>query len=319
MKATSDWLTSVRVRRLAQILVYISTVPQDVSRTEYEKLIWHKCGGPLSEIPQLIEILVELKFALHNGETLIRTTAGNRAAKAIRARDDKLLALTLIRAGYFYDQARILLECGRIDESGNLHCETRIARSGAAQLLAILANWSDIQLLPEVFIPETLLQELNTVWALLPPTIELPKWAAERKAIGDRAEMYTVQYERTQVGAGYIFWVSRDSDSLGWDVEDRSVTPHRCIEVKGRRESDIVFYLSDNEWNKAHELGSKYEVQFWGGIDLAVEPTIEYTNLRASGYPIIINDLAAGVGKDWQAVAVRWRITPASSTLLTTD
>ena len=309
MKATSDWLTSIRVKRLTQVLVYISTLSQDVSGREREKLLWLKCGGPLSEIPQLIEILVELKLIVHNGETLIRTAAGNRTAKAIRARDDKLFALTLIRAGYFYDQARILLECGKIDESGNLRCATRLARTGAAQLLAILGTWNDFQLLPEVIIPETLLQELNTVWALLPPAIETPQWAVERKAIGDRAEMYSVQYERTRVGSGHIFWVSRDSDLLGWDVEDRSVFPHRCIEVKGSRESDAVFYLSENEWNKAHELGVKYEIHFWGGIDLTTEPTLEYSSLRASGYPIIINNLVIGLGKDWQAVAVRWRIT----------
>ncbi len=309
MKVTSDWLTSARVKRLTWVLVYISTLPQDVSGREREKLLWRKCGGPLSEIPKLIEILAELKLILHNGETFIRTAAGNRTAKAIRARDDKLFALTLIRAGYFYDQARILLECGKIDESGNLRCATRIARTGAAQLLALLGTWSDFQLLPEVIIPETLLQELNTVWALLPPAIETPQWAVERKAIGDRAEMYSVQYERTRVGSGNIFWVSRDSDSLGWDVEDRSVFPYRCIEVKGSRESDVVLYLSENEWNKAHELGNKYEIHFWGGIDLTTEPKLEYSNLRASGYPIIINNLAIGLGKDWQAVAVRWRIT----------
>jgi hypothetical protein len=33
-----------------------------------------------------------------------------------------------VRAGYFYDQARVLLECGRVDAAGNLHCATAIAR-----------------------------------------------------------------------------------------------------------------------------------------------------------------------------------------------
>ena len=84
--------------------------------------------------------------------------------------------------------------------------------------------------------------------------------------------MYTVQYERERVGQSSIFWVARDTDSLGWDVEDRSKTPYRYIEVKGRRDSELVFYLSEREWNKAHELGSNYEVQFWGSIDLTVDP-----------------------------------------------
>ena len=58
-------------------------------------------------------------------------------------------------------------------------------------------------------------------------------------------------------------------------MEDRSVNPYRYIEVKGRRESDLVFYLSDNEWGKAQALGPNYEVQFWGGIDLALDPGVE--------------------------------------------
>jgi hypothetical protein len=67
---------------------------------------------------------------------------------------------------------------------------------------------------------------IDTVCALLPPQPDVPKWAAERRAVGDRAEMYIVQYERSRiVDATRIIWVSRDTDSLGWDVEDRSVTP----------------------------------------------------------------------------------------------
>jgi hypothetical protein len=175
--------------------------------------------------------------------------------------------------------------------------------------MGILENWNEVQILPEVIVPDTLLQELNTVWALLPPVVEMPKWAAERKAVGDRAEMYTVQYERTQRGSSAIFWVARDSDSLGWDVEDRSASPHRRIEVKGRRDNDVTFYLSEKEWTKAHELSSNYEIHFWGGIDLTSEPSVEYSNLRTNGYPIVISDFASNVGKDWLAVPVNYRIS----------
>lgn len=309
MKVRSDWFTSVRVRRLSEILVALASLSPDISDREIETLLWRKCGGPLPEIRFLIDVLIELKVVRTSGQGLARTQTGHKIAKAIRSRNQDLLALTLIRAGYFHDQARVLLESGEIDADGNLRCSSRLARTGAPQLLGILENWDEVQLFPAVFVPDRILQELNSVWALLPPPIALPRWAAERKEVGNRAEMYTVQYERTKVGAASVFWVARDSDSLGWDVEDRSVSPHRCIEVKGRRGADVVFYLSENEWNKAQALGAKYEVQFWGGIDLTMDPAVEYSSLRASGYPMIISNLAEQLRQSWQAVAVNWRIT----------
>lgn len=309
MKVRSDWFTSVRVRRLSEVLVAIASLPPDISDPEIETLLWRKCGGPLPEIRPLIDVLIELKVVRMSGQALARTHGGHKIAKAIRSRNQDLLALTLIRAGYFHDQARILLESGEIDGGGNLRCPSRVARIGAPQLLGLLQSWDEVQLFPEVFVPDRILQELNSVWALLPPPIELPKWAAERKEVGNRAEMYTVQFEKTRVGTASIFWVARDSDALGWDVEDRSTTPHRCIEVKGRRDSDVVFYLSENEWSKAQALGANYEVQFWGGIDLAADPATEYAMLRANGYPVIITNLSAQLGHTWKAVAVSWRIS----------
>lgn len=86
----------------------------------------------------------------------------------------------------------------------------------------------------------------------------LPGFALERKQVGDRAELYSVQTERSRIAnPSVIAWVARESDTLGWDVEDRSVTPHRCVEVKGRRDGEVIFYLSENEWRRAHELGGR--------------------------------------------------------------
>jgi hypothetical protein len=67
--------------------------------------------------------------------------------------------------------------------------------------------------------------------------------------------------------------------------------------------------LSDNEWTKARALGQNYEVQFWGEIDLALDPGLEYARLRALGYPIVITNLAAELQTTLEAVAVSWKIT----------
>ena len=56
-----------------------------------------------------------------------------------------------------------------------------MSRAGAPQLTGLLSIWEEVQTFPEVVVPASLLQELNTVWALLPPPVVLPKWAAERK------------------------------------------------------------------------------------------------------------------------------------------
>ena len=127
--------------------------------------------------------------------------------------------------------------------------------------------------------------------------------------------MYTVQHERSRVSdPSGIAWVARDSDLLGWDVEDRTLSPIRCIEVKGRRDSMQQFYLSENELRKARELGSSYELHFWGNIDLNREPSVEYAVLRASGYPLVLPDFhSALTSGNWQVEPVRWRISPKAA------
>lgn len=304
----SEWLTGVRIRRLAQALLSIPSIPLGFGRREAYHHLWKRCGGPLDETPVLVSLLSRLKLLREDGESLKRTPAGDKVARTLRQDDDSALKMTLIRSGHFFDQARLLLECGRI-ENDLLRCPIRTARAIAPQLVAIVEGWTGVSTYPELTIPKLILQELNSVWALLPPEPEMPRWAAERKAVGDRAEMYTVQLERTVINPSEILWVARDSDSLGFDVEDTSILPTRCIEVKGRRDNDVVFYLSEREWEKAHELGERYEVHFWGGINLATQPAVEYALLRSNGYPLIFKNPAKMIGSKFAAAAVSWRFT----------
>jgi len=167
-----------------------------------------------------------------------------------------------------------------------------------------------VTLTPHVTVPAALLADLNSVWAIFPPPPEVPPWALERKEIGNRAEAYSVQLERSRVrDPALVAWVARDTDALGWDVEVRTANPVRCIEVKGSREPDVVFFMSQNEWQQAASLGGRYEVHFWGEIALKREPAVEYATLVASGYPVVLADPAALVQRnDYSATAVRWRI-----------
>jgi len=153
------------------------------------------------------------------------------------------------------------------------------------------------------------MEELNTISALLPDTVDTPEWIEERKTVGNRAEAYTVKWERTRGDPRVIFHVARDSDTLGWDVEDRSVPDRRKIEVKGRRDSNVIFNLSENEWNKAQQNGPLYELQFWGNIDLKTNAEVEYAALTAAGYPIRIENLALALGSgEWEMTPTSWRV-----------
>jgi Domain of unknown function (DUF3883) len=136
-------------------------------------------------------------------------------------------------------------------------------------------------------VPVHLLGELEAVWALLPPP-EPGESIAEtvRKRIGNRGELYSYHLERLNAEvASNIVWASRDNENLGYDIEDRSPSPRRRIEVKASGRTAVQFFLSENEWRKAHDAPETYEIHFWGGLDLNVHPAEEFPRLRAQGYP----------------------------------
>jgi hypothetical protein len=70
-----------------------------------------------------------------------------------------------------------------------------------------------------------------------------------------------------------------------------------------------MFFLSDNEWAKAHQHRQLYEVHFWGRIDLRKNAAEEFAALRAAGYPIVVPDIAGEIASGrYAASAVRWRV-----------
>lgn len=306
----SGWFTGPRLQRLAIAVRTIPSSQQDIPTTESMHTLWRACGGPFDELAELLRVLQFLGLIIEVGPVTRRTAAGDRVARAIRRQDLSALGTTLVRAGVFHDQSRYLVENGASDAEGNLVCAHRTARIGASQLVGILSWWPDTRLRPEVFVPKILVRELSAVWALLPPPTEIPAWAKERKEVGNRAEMYTVQTERsTATTPSAIRWVARDADDLGWDVEDHSSPTVRRIEVKGRRDPEMIFFLSDNEWKKAQEFGDAYEIHFWGMIDLQRDPAVEYAALRQAGYPItLVNPAAEIQAGTWTAEPVRWRV-----------
>jgi hypothetical protein len=184
----------------------------------------------------------------------------------------------------------------------------------APQLVGILSHWSDVVTPGALLIPGHLLPELEAVWALLPPaTPEDLLRDSIRKTIGNRGELYSYQMERQRADvASNIVWVARDDDTLGYDIEDRSSNPRRKIEVKASGNTAVRFLLSENEWRKAHEGPTEYEIHFWGGIDLALNPADEFLRLRARGFPLIFGDLPRLLHtRALDATPTKWRISGA--------
>lgn len=304
MRTRSSWFTQVRVRRLAAIL---DCLPVRGHRSEERTLaVWRACGGPVDETGELLRTLFGIALVEVRSEELRRTKAGQAVYRTSTRGDLRDLGLSIIRSGAFHDQARRLIESGRFDATGALRCPLKSARLQAPQLVGLLSYWPEVHTKGELVIPRPILDELESVWALLPP-VEIPEWAKARKEVGSRAEMYTVQFERTRVAPYLIAWVARDDDSLGYDVEDRSTTPVRCIEVKGRRDDSVVFFLTDNEWEKAGRLGESYEVHFWGRIDLNRDPAVEYKALRELGYPCVYRNFSRTATDLFDMQAVKWR------------
>jgi uncharacterized protein DUF3883 len=289
---TGSWLTAARAARLPQVLRAIrSHPPPGVPLERAPRVIWRACGGPLDEVSDLIQLLVRTGLVI-SGIALRLTPEGRTIATQDHQSGGTLIARSLIRAGHFADQARRVTECGQLEPcTGDLLCARKLAVEAAPQLVGMLRRFTGVQLDHQLRVPSRLLRDLIDFWALLP---EASSNNADdgKKAIGDRGELYSYQLERMRSSnPTHVRWVARDSDSLGYDIEDSSLAPARLIEVKASALRTVRFILSANEWRVAHRSGELFEVHFWGGIDLSRPPAAEYELLRSQGFPLIYKDI----------------------------
>ncbi len=312
--ARSTWLTAVRTRRLLEVLAGIPVRPRGIPVDEAPLRLWRFCGGPIDDVRALIDVLIGAELVKEERGAFQRTRAG--AAVVARHGTDGLrpLGLALLRAGYFHDQARLMLDIATSELDGNLSCPIRMARRRCPQLVGILQFWPDVVVTTHIHIPAYLVRELDTVWALLPPPSPEDALAeAIRLSIGNRGEAYSYQYERLNaIDRSQVVWVARDDSKLGYDIEDRSASRRRRIEVKASGDTPVRFFMSDNEIQKSRDDPTSYEIHFWGGIDLDLDPAEEYARLRAQGYPLIFADFQALISAgEFDAHPVKWRITKA--------
>jgi len=269
--------------------------------------------GSRRSIGQTIECLEVLGLVSVTDGNIARTRYGNTIRRGLRSsQTSEPLVRAIIHSGLMADQIRALRTV--LMPSTNLYtCSRYQARVLAPQLLGLLARLPDVVITGEVRIGSATSRDIDSLWSELLPSSRIG-WTdgdRRRKAIGDRAESYSIEYERSvQIGAQkYIIWVSRDDDSLGYDIDVvRPSTRH--IEVKGSTGRDVIFFLTAREWDVANRDRHNYEIQFWGTINLANDPRADYERLRIAGYPIHIYDPFVELRNDpWTMAPDRYRVS----------
>lgn len=288
-----SWLTPQRLERMTQTLRVVHHAGNTGLRVELaDRTIWKAVGGPLGEVADLTQILRSLGLLGHKPPHLQLTKWGRQVATQDHQHGGRLLARKVIARGLLLGQSRRLIESCEVGETGALRCRRDVAVTRAPQLTGLLRRFPEVEFGAYLVIPRSLATELDDAWisAVAGSRVD------HRKSLGDRGEEFSYRYERDHAtDRTRIHWVAQDDDNLGYDIEDTTRPGRRLIEVKASSASDVRFFLSTNEWRVASENSTNYEVQFWGGVNLTVDPALEYRRLRASGYPIVFRDLPAHV------------------------
>jgi hypothetical protein len=290
----ANWFTHVRVERLLPALRAIQMQPPPgVAHWRATRTVWNQCGGPFDEVADIIDVLADIALIAERGGYLRTTKHGRAIATQDHHTGGRGMVRALLRAGLFADQVRRLLEVGERTPDGSFTCRRSVAIENAPQLLGALRRWPNVTVARDVYVPAEVAKELADPWSL----IRRDGYNRDiKKVIGERAELYTyLQERRLADDPSSIRWVSRDDDDLGFDVEDLSTSPSRRIEVKGTSGALTRFYMSTHEWAVAHEEPQRYEVQFWGRIDLERQERSEFQQLRKLGYPIVFSNLETAI------------------------
>jgi hypothetical protein len=253
-----------------------------------DRTIWKTVGGPLGDVPDIVQTLLSLGLLADRPPHLQLTRSGRQVATQDHQRGGRLLARQIINGGLLLNQARVLVESCEPDDAGALRCRRDLAISRAPQLTGLLRRFPEAEFGAHLVIPRELVSELDNAWIPAAPRSRVD----HRKSLGDRGEEFSYRYERDNAAdRTRIHWVAQHDDNLGYDIEDINESTRRLIEVKASAATDVRFFLSTNEWRVASENPAAYEVQFWGGLNLASDPAEEYQRLRASGYPIVFSCL----------------------------
>lgn len=289
MTDRASWFTAKRVGRLLPILEGLDARAPGFAIANAQSILWPKCGGPKNEIDDLLNVLVRSGLAQQQSARVFRTRQGHRLAEMNDDNQRRELALLLIRRGWYHDQIRQFLRIAH-HRDGTLVAERLDATAIAPQLVGVLHPLAEL-LADEILLRGSLVAELDSPWSLIPSVV--PGMPDARLTIGKRGEAYSFQFMRSKASQpDDILWVAADDETLGHDLEDHSVEPIQRIEVKASAGEDIRFILSANEYRHCQTHGASYSVHFWGGINLHLDPKLEFQQKLDAGYPLVFPNLA---------------------------
>lgn len=312
MSVTSDWFIAPRVRRLQRLVHLLPRRPPGIDLSQLVRTLRPRIDSPPAEIPQLVQILARLGFLHVDSERFHLSNRGRRALTLSEDRARKELAELLIQSGLLHEQVRQVIQASTIDHEGMALSRVAQLRRSAPQLLGLLRAWPNVVGPSYVRIPPDLFELIDAPWSLVPSPDEQE---GTREAVGHRAEAYSFYLLRLESNfPTSVVWVSRDDQSLGYDIEDGSTGCVHRIEVKGSRHRDVRFLLTANEYDVAHQDPNSYEVHFWGEINLSRSPAVEFKTLRERGFPLRFDDLAAHLADSrLHAKPIRYLVTRGPS------
>lgn len=267
-------------------------------------------------IPAAVSCLVTMRLVTRAEGVLARSTLGDRVRRQLRSNGPHAMVTAILRSGLMASQIRAIHGVMKRADDGYV-CGRSAAQTVAPQLVGLLARMPDVTVGGRLVIGRDTAMELDSMWNELTPAsrIDWQDIERRRKAVGERAELYSMQLERSaQVGARErVIWVSKDDDSLGYDIEVRD-EPTRRVEVKGSAGPDVQFFVSANEYRVAGRHTDAYEIHFWGGINLRADPQDDFERLTMAGFPIrITNPTVALNNPPWLIEPSVYRVARSSS------
>lgn len=311
MSYPPDWFTASRVRRIRELIQLLPIGSPGTGRHALMLKLRKSLDGPREEHPDILAVLTELGFVHEHGGRIHLNRRGRRAKGLSAQNARRELAEELLSSGYLHSQVRLVIECSTIDANGCAHVPLTTLKRSAPQLLGVLRAWPSAVGRSTVVIPRSLYALLDTPWSFAPLTRPAD---GRRRAVGARGEAYSFHYLRqTAMTPSAISWVSRDDDELGYDIEDRTAGTVR-VEVKSSEQSEVRFFLSQNEHSAAHSDPDTYVVHFWGDINLRESPSTEFQTLRQRGFPRVYQNLAQHLTDGrLSAVPTQYRVTASVS------
>lgn len=299
-------LTPLEIERAVDALARERAIRRGPWGAEQLHRVFGRSARPLRSTLRQLTALGLLAFGRDGRWAL--TGKGREVLDARVASDwGPLTALTL-RAGALEREVLAFLGEAETDEGHARLLQVR-TRTIAPALAAVL-GWQSAWRADHHFVVPLDALQVAMAGAAMEIADGRPDWVQERERVGHRAEAYSLRMEREQRGPGAVLHVSRDEgDRFGYDLEDISIEPSRLIECKGSRSRKVTFVMSANELAVAGEHPDRYEIHFWGRINLGRGPTEEYAALRETGCPIVIRDPTGAIDRgELTAEAEAWTI-----------